>query len=101
MIAVRKSLGLKNQSRQLATPDHVIFAYDIVQRCLSLLVWILGLITFYVPLVLKGIGCQVRCYGCTSIFRGVGLIHAFNESVVAIKWPETSQHTEAPCTRAK
>ena len=30
MIAVRKSIGLKNQSRQLATPGHVIFAYNIV-----------------------------------------------------------------------
>ena len=39
---------------------------------------------FYVPraqLVLKGIGCQVRCYGCTQPFQGVGLsFHAFNES---------------------
>ena len=42
MIAVRKSIGLKYQSRQLATPGHVIFAYNIVQRCLSLLVWLLG-----------------------------------------------------------
>ena len=57
MIAVRKSIGLKNQSRQLATPGHVISAHDIVQRCLSLLVWFLGV-------------DYVLCTSCTAGSKG-------------------------------
>ena len=87
MIAVRKSIGLKNQSRQLATPGHVIFAYNIVQRCLSLLVWLLGVdYVLCTPCTAGSKGHRLSgsllwVYVTISIFRGVGLsFHAFNES---------------------
>ena len=87
MIAVRKSIGLKYQSRQLATPGHVIFAYNIVQRCLSLLVWLLGVDYVLCTPCTAGSkrhrlsGSLLWVYVTISIFRGVGLsIHAFNES---------------------
>ena len=87
MIAVRKSIGLKNQSRQLATPGHVIFAYNIVQRCLSLLVWLLGVDYVLCTSCTTGSkghrlsGSLLWVYVTISIFRGVGLsFHAFNES---------------------
>ena len=65
----------------MATPGHVIFACNIVQRCLSLLVWLLGV-------------DYVLCTSCTAgskrhrlsgsllcNFSGVGLsFHVFNES---------------------
>ena len=80
MIAVRKSIGLKNQSRQLATPGHVIFAYNIVQRCLSLLVWLLGVDYDLCTSCTAGSkghrlsGSLLWVYVTISIFRGVGLI---------------------------
>ena len=87
MIAVRKSIGLKYQSRQLATPGHVIFAYNIVQRCLSLLVWLLGVDYVLCTPCTAGSkrhrlsGSLLWVYVTISIFRGVGLsFHAFNES---------------------
>ena len=87
MIAVRKSIGFKYQSRQLATPGHVIFAYNIVQRCLSLLVWLLGVDYVLCTPCTAGSkrhrlsGSLLWVYVTISIFRGVGLsFHAFNES---------------------
>ena len=87
MIAVRKSIGLKYQSRQLATPGHVIFAYNIVQRCLSLLVWLIGFDYVLCTPCTAGSkrhrlsGSLLWEYVTISIFRGVGLsFHAFNES---------------------
>ena len=83
---MRKSIGLKNQSRQLATPGHVIFAYNIVQRCLSLLVWLLGVdYVLCTPCTAGSKGHRLSgsllwVYVTISIFRGVGLsFHAFNE----------------------
>ena len=87
MIAVRKSIGLNNQSRQLAAPGHVIFAYSIVQRCLSLLVWLLGVDYVLCMSCTAGSnghrlsGSVLWVYVTISIFQGVGLsFHAFNES---------------------
>ena len=87
VIAVCKSIGMKNQSRQLATPGHVIFAYNIVQRCLSLLVWLLGVDNVLCTSCTAGSkghrlsGSLLWVYVTISIFRGVGLsFHAFNES---------------------
>ena len=84
---MRKSIGLKNQSRQLATPGHVIFAYNIVQRFLSLLVWLLGVDYVLCTSCTAGSkghrlsGSLLRVYITISNFRGVGLsFHAFNES---------------------
>ena len=75
------------QSRQLATPGHVIFAYNIVQRCLSLLVWLLGVDYVLCTPCTAGSkrhrlsGSLLWVYVTISIFRGVGLsFHAFNES---------------------
>ena len=84
---MRKSIGLKNHSRQLATPCHVIFAYNRGQRCSSLLVWLLGVDNVLCTSCTAGSkghrlsGSLLWVYVTISIFWGVGLsFHAFNES---------------------
>ena len=93
-----------NQSRQLATPGHVIFAYNIVQRCLSLLVWLLGVDYVLCTPCTAGSkrhwlsGSLLWVYITISIFRGVGLsFHVFNESRPLCpnsnnEWQETLLH---------
>ena len=68
-------------------PGHVIYAYNKGQRCLSLLVWLLGVDYVSCTSCTAGskghrlLGSLLWGDATTSIFWGVGpSFHAFNES---------------------
>ena len=71
----------------MAAPGHVIFANNIIQRCLSLLVWLLSVDYVLCTSCTAGSnghrlsGSLLWVYVTISIFLGVGLsFHAFNVS---------------------